>query len=1236
MAGAEQPLKKRKLYEQPPPTSPPPKPQPPPPPPLEKLPQPPTPPPLSQEEILRRRRSQEEIRNVFEVYKRIKFYIDKKDKRLKPELEEAYLSLISASRGGASAQRLVAEYIPRYASYCPTALEAAANVVINMHNCCVTVINRGEDVDGIAFETAKACIFGLVDICQTAASEGPTSAVIQGIYSAVFLNVLTFFVVSFERKDIFEIVDQRVLKIYKVAESFFDFKQEFSEEDSSALLKLSKYRALSFLRIFFSCPKISLVSCFELFEPTGTEGTQKGNYFLRQLTIELNDGTQRLDEGSADKSSIHSTRTKCNEKHPIDNCPAPKYNSVSNTTSAVLKNCLLGLVLGKDPSLKSWIFTRFRMLCDSASSAVVSDITSVLEGVFESFTLQVKAEVSPVDGVQAVPGSSNYASQYSGRISNKQGSSPVVSGRDCPDKLPGIHMQKSSIAINAGTDSFDGESKSMDFQYGDSGDHSSARNFMPRDFLNQQSFSPRARTPRDFRSNSFSGRNRSTHIEKSPMPYMDLHSPASRSSTGAVNSPFENIPSPHSSTSHPMWYSDGDPAAMDIFTASRQLWLGSLGPEASEMLIRFQFEKFGPIDQFRYFPSKGFANIEYRNIMDAIKAREVMRGRSPWGTNLRIKFLDTGLGNRGVIHGTAVGSSSHVYIGNVSSIWAKDEMMHEVHKVLHKAPRMVFDLSSEGALLIEFDSPEEATISIAHLRWHRKENSNFLPPTSNVGPPNIISRPASASVHADMRNNFSSNSMIGSPHAQSALERPSEIYPPRTSGLLSLLLQLRAKYNITHHQGSFDNHTLGVPMREQERVPTSTLWINIPNSSLSCITDDDFFAICNIAINNTGSVVRLSRTSTPTGSYWLVECSSTDAANTLLKNLRDCPGIFFHIEFSNPAKHHGANPPVRSDGRIPGPSIAPQQPVQVSPFVRPFYAPPNSSWDARGMGHHLMPTNSHANLQGQPFLPASTPPSNVPPQSDFRPPLPPHSELQPPLPPTPPPPPPPPPPLPHSQPPALPPPPPSSPPPPPPSVSAGTESSRSSQHYPWQGILSKSGVHYCTIHAQKVDSDICNYSNAIAEPAEWPSRLDMTKRTDLRHVKSTFSCTPPHRQPNLTSYTPKLSSYANPQIQKGGSGLVNLLHPTGCLVGVILVREICWLLPSSDGDHKGFQDFISYLKQRDCAGVIKIPAAKSMWARLLFILPYSPDICSMLGIPPNPSICLIGLILPKETNSDLA
>ncbi|KAK2985621.1 hypothetical protein RJ640_006884 [Escallonia rubra] len=96
MATAEQPLKKRKLHEQP---APPPPPSPPQAPPPEPPPEPPQTPPLSPEEFHRRRRNKEEIRNLHECYKRIKFCVSQKDARLMPDLEQAYLSLITASRG---------------------------------------------------------------------------------------------------------------------------------------------------------------------------------------------------------------------------------------------------------------------------------------------------------------------------------------------------------------------------------------------------------------------------------------------------------------------------------------------------------------------------------------------------------------------------------------------------------------------------------------------------------------------------------------------------------------------------------------------------------------------------------------------------------------------------------------------------------------------------------------------------------------------------------------------------------------------------------------------------------------------------------------------------------------------------------------------------------------------------------------------------------------------------------
>lgn len=483
------------------------------------------------------------------------------------------------------------------------------------------------------------------------------------------------------------------------------------------------------------------------------------------------------------------------------------------------------------------------------------------------------------------------------RISNQQVSSLML-GRYCVGKLSGVNFKKSSIQIN------DGESKSIDFHYGDSGDASNARSRTPREIFNQKSFSPGAKTQWDSRTNSFNSRNQPSQVEKSPRGNFELPIPALSSSSGIVNSPLEspkqNITPPHSSTNYALWCFDGDPAAMDIFPASKQLWLGSLGPDASEMLIKCQLEKFGPVDQLRYFPVKGFATIEFRNIMDALKAREAMRGHSPWGASVQIKFLDTELGTRGTINGTAIGSSCHVYIGNVSSMWAKDEIMHEVKKVLHKSSYKVIELSNEGALLLEFDSPEEATISIAHLRRRRKENSKFFPPPFNIGQDNVVMHPegtgpATVSVYANPRNNFPAHGMSGSPHGK-PVEKPPESYLTRTSALDSLLLQLCTKYNINHPRSYFENHATGF-MNEHERVPTNMLWINVPNISPSCIADDELLAVCNLATNNSGYVVRLSRTNVPTGSYWFVECSSYDAATTLLKNLRSCPRTFFQIEF---------------------------------------------------------------------------------------------------------------------------------------------------------------------------------------------------------------------------------------------------------------------------------------------------------------------------------------------------
>ncbi|KAF4361322.1 uncharacterized protein LOC115713521 isoform X1 [Cannabis sativa] len=1333
MASAEQPLKKRKLYE----TQ------------SDQNSDPSTTlahtlkdvvPPLSQDEILKRRRNKEEIRNVYECYKRIRFCLSQKESHsIRPDIEQAYLSLISASRGCPSVQRIVADLIPRYASYCPTALEAAAKVIVNMYSWSLAGISRGDDIDGVAFQIARSCILGLSDICCIACSEAPTSSVIQGVFSSVLQNVLIFFISSFEGKDIFQIFGKEIIEVKYSTENFNELKHENSDENESSLVALFKLRVLSLFRIFFRYPKDLLAACFDLLSSTGSEGVQNGLYFLNQLTSKLDlSGVHQLEKNNNElMPSKDSIETSSRHDDVISKDLVSDGKSVSPNASLLSNSCFLALVLVEDSSLRRCLLSKYKKLCKMSSSKTFSDIKYVMEGIIESFVKRAVTEDSQADSdvddsdssksinlSYMVPCITNQHENF-GELSGLNRNSRICGGscdEHVTEKVQFLN-HRGELAVHLKSINQDsGGIRPMDFGNGEHGDIMQTRSSIPRDLINHHMHSPITRTPHDFRTNSFDARNQVINNDRSQTTKLDFWSPTLGTSSGGASnsfsSPNHNMPGLYTSSAIPVvWLSDGDIAAMDVFSASKQLWVGLLGSDSSEAHVRFELERFGPIEQYFSFPMRGFCVVEYRNIFDSIKARDYLRRHFHW----HIKFMDTGLGTRGVINGVAVGSSCHVYVGNVSSQWSKDEILHESRKVLYKGP-MITDLKSEGALLMELETPEEATTVMAHLRQHRKERSNQKHP-SNRGQCNVTSShldcaiSVSASTHADVRNSNSGNmynNNTNSSLAKAVLESPADNCRGRTSNLTSLMLSLRSKYNVNQNSSYSDNYTSGsshANMREEDRVQSSTLWINVPNITSPFLTDDEIMALCNSAIANTGSIIRLMHTNLPSGCGWYVECSSVDAAVTVLKNLRGCPGIFFQIEFSEQRMHlptsfsvrpeahpmelisprvksenHGSvsqgghafisNRGISGCNEMPevgarigdgsdinmvldssqggshavsgaleqrwmypkpdmellpaagsgpcvhvatqGPPVPPPPQIHSSPYMRPAYHHSNTSWDPRGLHHNfpmnptpvVVPNVSHGNAVTAPFRPASvTPlaqiqgtlvqhfdqmysslPLGPPPPITSLPPPPP--EVPPPLPPSPPPPP------------------PTSPPPPPPPVaeSSQAESPGHGPQYQWQGTLCKSGVHYCTIYALRVNSEVCKYSNALSEPAEWPVKLDMTKRTDFRHVKSTFTSSPPHK------------------------------------------REVCILVPSSSSDHKGgpclipqylearnycncyFQDFVTYLKQRECSGVIKIPGSKTIWARLLFILPYSHEVCSLLSVAPDTPDCLVALLLPKETN----
>ncbi|GMH17976.1 hypothetical protein Nepgr_019817 [Nepenthes gracilis] len=1195
MASTEQPLKKRKLHEplpleplttQPQPTTETPLPRG-----ADVVEGPPTPPPLTQDEILRRRRNQEEIRNVYQSYKIIKRCASKEDPRLMAELEQAYLSLITASRGCTSVQRIVSEFIPRYASYCPTALEAAAQVVINMHNWSLPVVSSGEDLDGVAFETAKNCIVGLVDICCAAASEAPTSSVIRGICSAVFLNVLTFFASSFEGKDIFQIVGKETLEIQDSADLFAQLKRKVSEEDGSALLKLSKLRALSLLRIFFCCPKNVLSACFELLNTPSSDGHYKeGKYFLSQLSCGLASDNEITKPSNGDEESTIGMEVDNEVNGTKSERQVSDGDHVPANVSHVSKNCLMRLVIRKDPSLKRWMFSRYKKLCNSAPSPVVSEITIGLQEIFDSFTDLLKEEYDKEDSDEDISDPSKHVNrQYLvQRISNQRKSSAdgkdftlrahdTSCDYDLADKFSVQYLKHHNSMVSLENDhhsstssnneSGGSKSKSMDFESKEQLDVCDGRYSIHREPLTKWSPHPRKLT--DSRTDLFEGGDHPVPVDNNQASNVDALRYSSGNAGNVVSRNHTVVPNPPN-VNQIFWYSDGDPAAMDVFSASSQLWLGFLPPDASEASLRFQLERFGPIKNSSFFPVKGFAIVEYRSIMDAIKARECMRNQSPWGTLLRVKFMDIGLGTRGAVNGVAIGYSCHVYVGNVSSHWVKDEILHEMMKVVYRGPRAVIELTSEAALLLEFETPEEAANAMACIRQHRNGNNNYTVSFS-AGPADMLMSHTSfaipASAHINNGPGNMSNSMLGLPHFQMTAGSPADRM--RLYGADSVMVNPDCgPPEFASPSASFEKHGMTV---QSEHV----LHSNWPVSASADIPE--------VGATKCDGY----------GSNGMVASSQGGTSEMVLVHMKP------ELE-SHPAARPAPCMPIAAQG----PVIAPLQQIQGNAYMRPVYLPPGSSWDARGLNHLPlntmppgggMPNNLHTNSIPPPFIPVSVTPlsqlqghgiqqySQMVPQAIVPALSPcvqlPKTDMQPPLPPSPP----------------IVPPPPSSPPPPPPPPdfeASDLQSPGNKLQIQWQGTLSKSGVHYCTIYAYRMDSGICKYSNDISEPAEWPGKLDMTKRTDFRHVKSTFSNTPSHR------------------------------------------REVCQLLPFSPGDHKGFQDFISYLKQRECAGVIKIPAVKSIWARLLFILPYSPEACSMLSVSPNPTDCLIALVLPKETNCE--
>ncbi|PNH11983.1 hypothetical protein TSOC_001138 [Tetrabaena socialis] len=147
----------------------------------------------------------------------------------------------------------------------------------------------------------------------------------------------------------------------------------------------------------------------------------------------------------------------------------------------------------------------------------------------------------------------------------------------------------------------------------------------------------------------------------------------------------------------------------------------------------------------------------------------------------------------------------------------------------------------------------------------------------------------------------------------------------------------------------------------------------------------------------------------------------------------------------------------------------------------------------------------------------------------------------------------------------------------------------------WQGSLAKSGSHMCPL--------VCSSGGASAaggatpgerEPVTWPSTLDVKLRVDLTYVvHSLYNHTAPHAR---------------------------------------AMRRL--VTPGGPDQRSKLSEFLSYLADKNRAGVIKLDPASGLPARTLYLVPPSEALCAALGAewvpPPRGEPFLLALVVPTS------
>lgn len=732
---------------------------------------------LSEEQKLRKKANRDEIGAFYKIYRRLKFCSDRKRSSgtiSSPDLEEAYCSILNLSAGCSSVQRIAAELIPRYAVFCPSAIDLASNVLIQILEWSEGVVFQGEDFDGVAFRTAEACLSGMVELSSAAVTAALEVPEISDMSMAVCHNIAFYMLCRLEGRDLLKF-------------SVMEYDEKVSdclEAATSMREKLLALVSINLVRLFHTHPRSVFAACFELLGANNENQRKEGQHFLGQI-MDGGQNYEAVDEAPENRSSD-------NKRKSVEGGGSPLTMSLAeeqNTTDSLMMQ-----VVYSKPDLERWLVSAFRKFHNSVGAEALEESIPLLTRLLQSSSTFKDSDLDPAykerpetPGIDSVVEES-IAQEEPQTVENEEdsslvaksvshsgaasepGSEGVRSPSNCNEETGASFAESQKVVtLEDAVDSWDAKEKLMrdllpeshasmvsgkdgwgqdaDHGMGKTSKNASGNEIWGHDVehglsssLNHSSLYSKAReSPTSYTAFKGTCRNldmedysRGAHYEDDakvdvrPLASAEYRSDLSSSVPGYLPSPrgFSTPRTQDSSLSQRQvtWYSDGDPAALDVFAASKQLWVGSLGHGVTESLLRYEFEKFGPLESLSLFPGQDFGLVEYKSLNDAVKAREVLQGATPWLMPLKIKFLDVGLGSRGTIGGVAVGGSCHVFIGGVFSLSAKDEILKDIACACLKGPRSVCVLVSAGALLLEFDVPEEAAAAMLHVRQRRREN----------------------------------------------------------------------------------------------------------------------------------------------------------------------------------------------------------------------------------------------------------------------------------------------------------------------------------------------------------------------------------------------------------------------------------------------------------------------------------------------------------------------------------